>query len=71
MEKKVREDEDFIHAPKFNNSLNKFLAKNDSPLENSAISRVLLIPPEEVERVYEESVEALKREMNPDEDRDL
>jgi hypothetical protein len=66
MEKLIKEDPDFIHAPKFQNSLNKFLAKNDNPLENGVIARLLLIPAEEVEALYEQSIVELKKEMCPD-----
>ena len=68
MEKKILEDEDFIHAPKFGNSLNKFLAKTENLLENGAVGRLLLITAEEVERLYQESVVELKKEMNPDDE---
>lgn len=63
MEKKIREEPDFIHAPKFSNSLDKFLAKSDNICENNAIGRLLMIPPEEVEKIYLESVEELRKEM--------
>lgn len=66
MEKKVREEEDFVHAPKFGNSLNKFLAKNDNLLENTTIGRLLLLSDKEVEAIYQESIVELKKEMNPD-----
>ena len=68
MEKKIKEDEDFIHAPKFGNSLNKFLAKNDNLLENTAIGRLLMISDKEVEAIYQESIEELKKEMNPNDE---
>lgn len=64
--KKIKEERDFIHAPKFGNSLNNFLAKNENMLENNAIGRLLLISPEEVEAIYQESVVKLREEMNPD-----
>ena len=70
MEKKVREDEDFVHSPKHQNSLNRFLAKNENPLENGAIGRLLLIAPEEVEALYQQSVVQLKEEMSEDEETD-
>ena len=70
MEKKVREDEDFVHSPKHQNSLNRFLAKNENPLENGAIGRLLLIAPEEVEALYQQSVVQLKEEMAVDEETD-
>jgi hypothetical protein len=66
LQAKILTEEDFIHSPKYQNSLNKFLAKTDNLLENGAIGRLLLIPADEVERIYQESVEALKKEMNPD-----
>lgn len=63
MQKKVREEQDFIHAPKYQNSINKYVSKMDAPLENGAIARILLISEEEVDTIYLESVEALKKEM--------
>lgn len=67
---KVLEEEDFIRAPKFGNSLNKFLAKTDKILENGAIGKLLQIPAEEVEKIYQESVEILREGMAKD-DEDL
>lgn len=67
---KVLNEEDFIHAPKFGNSLNKFLAKNDNLLQNSAIGKLLMIPETEVERLYEESIVELRKEMVPDVEED-
>lgn len=61
--KRILEEEDFVHAPKYQNSLQKVLAKTDKILENGAISRLLLIPEEEVERLYQESIEAFQDEM--------
>jgi hypothetical protein len=66
MEKKIKEDQDFIHAPKYNNSLSKFLIKNDKLLENGAIGRLLLLSEAEVEKIYQESVKELRKVMNPD-----
>ena len=63
IELKVKTEEDFIKAPKYGNSLNKFLAKNDKILENGAIGKLLQIPAEEVDRIYEESVVELRKGM--------
>ena len=68
MEKKIREDEDFIHAPKCQNSLNKFLAKLEKPLENGSVGRLLLIPTEQVEEIYQESIVELRKGMTQDEE---
>lgn len=68
LKKKIIEDEDFIRAPKYQNSLNKFLAKNERKLDSGAIGRLLLIDPEEVEQIYDESVIELRKEMVDEED---
>lgn len=67
LKKKIKEDEDFVRAPKYGNSLNKFLAKNERKLDNAAIGRILLISPEEVEDLYQESVIELRKGMIDDE----
>lgn len=63
MEKKVREEEDFIHSPKFGNSMKKYLAKMENPPENTTIGRLLLLSEEEVERLYQESVVILREKI--------
>lgn len=63
MEKKVREEEDFIHSPKFGNSMKKYLAKMENPPENTTIGRLLMLPEEEVERLYQESVVILREKI--------
>lgn len=63
MEKKVREEEDFIHSPKFGNSMKKYLAKMENPPENTTIGRLLMLPEDEVERLYQESVVMLREKM--------
>jgi len=63
MEKKVIEEEDFIHSPKFGNSLRKFLLKMDNPPENKTIGRLLLLSEEEVEKLYQESIVLLRKKM--------
>lgn len=63
MEKKIREDEDFIHSPKFSNSIKKFLTKMENPPENTAIGRLLLLSEEEVEKLYQDSIVILREKM--------
>ena len=70
MLRKVKEDEDFVHAPKFGNSLQKVLAKIENPLHDNAIGRLLLISPEEVEKIYQESIIELRKEMTDEEGQD-
>ena len=61
--KKILEEEDFVHFPKLMNSLSKFLAKNPENIKNATIARLLLISPDEVDKIYEEAIELLKKEM--------
>jgi len=68
IKEKVINQEDFIHAPKFGNSLNKFLAKTDKILENGAIGKLLQITAEEVESIYQESVDLLREGMAKDDE---
>lgn len=61
--KRVTEEEDYIRCPKFSNSLTKFLAKNSEGVENSVIARLLMIPEEKIEEIYDEAVQRLRKEM--------
>jgi hypothetical protein len=61
--KRVTEEEDYIRCPKFSNSLTKFLAKNSEGVENSVIARLLMIPEEKVEEIYDEAVQRLRKQM--------
>ena len=61
--KRVTDEEDYIRCPKFSNSLTKFLAKNSEGVENSVIARLLMIPEDKVEEIYDEAVERLRKEM--------
>lgn len=63
IKKKVMEEEDFVRFPKLFNSIAKFLAKNPEGVKNGAIARLLLLSEEEVESIYNEAVELLKKEM--------
>jgi len=64
---KVLEEKDYIKCPKFNNSLNKYLAKSPEIVEDKAIARLLMINPEEVEKIYQEAVKKIKEDMEQDE----
>jgi hypothetical protein len=71
MQAKIRTVEDFIHSPKHKNSLENFLAKNENFVENGTIGRLLMMSPDEVEAIYQESIKEFKKEMNEDESGDL
>lgn len=64
MLKKILEEDDYIRCPKVGNSLQKFLQRNSDGVSDAMISRLLLMPEEEIEKLYQEAVAILKREMN-------
>lgn len=63
LQQKVLTEEDYVRAPKFSNSLAKFLARNSDGVENATIARLLMISEEEVEKIFEEAVTMLREEM--------
>lgn len=63
IKRRIQEEEDYIRAPKFSNSLNKFTSKNSDGAEDSTIARLLQIPEEEVQEIYDEAVEMLREKM--------
>jgi hypothetical protein len=63
IKKKIMEDQDFIKCAKYSNSLNKFLNSNKDVVENSVIARILMLPEEEIEKIYQEAVDKLKSDM--------
>lgn len=65
--KRILEDEDYIRCPKCSNSVNKFVAKNPEGVENNVIGRLLMIPEERVEEIYQDAIEMLKKDMVEDE----
>lgn len=63
LQKRVLEEDDYVRAPKFSNSLHKFLARNSDGVENATIARLLMISEEEVEKIHQEAIEMLREEM--------
>lgn len=68
LQQKVLEEEDYVRASKFSNSLTKFLARNSDGVENATIARLLMIPEEQVEKIHQEAIEMLREEMVDDEE---
>lgn len=66
--KRVMEEEDYVRAPKFSNSLSKFLARNSDGVENATIARLLMIPEEKVEEIFQEAVLKLREDMVEDDE---
>lgn len=60
--KKIAEDPDYIKCAKHQNSLAKYLLNNDS-VNDSVIARLLMITEEEVDQIYKESIDILRKSM--------
>lgn len=63
IQKRIKEEEDYIRCPKCSNSLRKFLAKNSDGVEDNIIARLLMLPEEKVREIYEEAIKKLREEM--------
>lgn len=61
IKRKITVEPDFIKCPRYNNSLNKYLAKSPETVEDKTIARLLMIQIEDVERIYQEAVVLLKK----------
>ena len=63
LQQRVLTEEDYVRAPKFSNSMIRFLAKNSDGVENATIARLLMIPEEQVEKLHQEAIEMLRKDM--------
>jgi hypothetical protein len=61
--KRIQEEDDYIRCPKCSNSITKFVAKNPEGVENNVIGRLLMIPEEKVEEIYQDAIELLKKDI--------
>lgn len=59
-EDKIRTDEDFIYSPKYENSLSRFLADNDSGVDIERAARCLKMAASEVDKIYKEALQKLR-----------
>lgn len=64
IKKRIETEEDYVRCPKLGNSLKRFLAKNHQGVENKTIARLLMIPEEQVEQIYNQAVETIKEGMD-------
>lgn len=70
IKRRILEEPDFIKSHKHGNSLAKFLTRNPKELDDSAIARLLMITEEEVEEIYQKSIDFLKKAMLSSDDED-
>jgi DNA-directed RNA polymerase subunit RPC12/RpoP len=64
IQRRIKEEEDYIRCPKCSNSINKFLMKNPDGAEDNVIARFLMITEEKLKEVYAEAIEILKSKMD-------
>lgn len=57
----INEDEDYIKAPKYKNSLKRFMQRFPDGVENDKIAEVLGMTEEEVEEEYMTAIAKIKR----------
>lgn len=62
--KKIREDEDYVHCPKMDNSLKKIVNKNPDGLEDAKIADLLCVSVEEVEEIYQSAIKKIRHKLN-------
>lgn len=58
---KILNDPDFIWSPKYENSLDKFAHRHDEGVDNNHAAKVLLMEPEEVESIFQQALEGLRK----------
>jgi hypothetical protein len=61
--KKISEDEDFVHSPKFDNSVRKVINKNPNGLDDSKIADMLCIKVEEVELLFQSAIKKIRQKL--------
>lgn len=63
LQRRVKEEDDYIRCPKCSNSITKFLAKNSEGVEDSVIARLLMMTEEKVRELYAEAVKLIRKNM--------
>lgn len=63
VKEKILQEEDFIHCPRLGNSVKKLLQKNPDGIDDERIAKVLLLPVEEVDKIYRSALNKLKNGM--------
>lgn len=70
LKKRILEEPDFIKCHKHGNSLARYLTRNPNHLEDAAIARLLMIDEEEVEKLYQKSIDIIKKGILESENED-
>jgi hypothetical protein len=63
LKEKVINDPDYIYSPKYDFSLKKFIYRHDEGVENTHAAKVLLMEPDEIDKIYERAIKNLQEIM--------
>lgn len=63
IQRRIKEEEDYIRCPKCSNSITKFLMKNPDGAEDNVIARFLMITEDKLKELYNEAVKILRKNM--------
>ena len=66
LKKRIQNDPNFVNDPRFNNSLEQVLAKYPEGVSAFQKSKMLMLTKEEMEEIYQNIIEKLRQEVNPD-----
>lgn len=69
IKKRIAQDTDYVRCPKCSNSLTKFLQRNPDGVEDNTVARLLMIPEDQVEQVYQEAVLKLRESLKIESDK--
>jgi DNA-directed RNA polymerase subunit RPC12/RpoP len=63
IQKRIKEEDDYIRCPKCSNSIGKFLMKNPEGAEDNVIARFLMTTEDKIKEIYAEAVKMLRNNM--------
>jgi hypothetical protein len=63
MDKRIKEDRDYIKSPKYQNSLTKLLEDNPDGVSDQVICSVLGISPWDLNKIYERAILKLRNHL--------
>lgn len=63
IKKRIKDEEDFIYSPKYNNSLKEFIKQNPDGASDEKIFKYLLIDSEEFSKLLKSAYNKLRKIM--------
>jgi len=63
IKQRILKEEDFIYCPRLGNSIEKLIEINPDGVDDERISKVLLIPEDDVETIYAKALKKIKKQL--------